>query len=386
MRCLMFSLGAAGAFVEDWAVAASHSAEVVGITKVRALGPSHGRRINRLMRFGAVGGFPVVFTKLPMRFRPKRIARRLNNWREVRRLLPAVRFLEREFGPIDIVHSHFYAGSGAVPRLAGHLGVPFVHTEHSSRLVSDLHLEGATRRVMEELFGGAAAVFFVSPDQVDFLRGLSLSGHFEVLENPVDDRPFRVGQGGYPSEVRVITVGHLVPGKRHDVILHAIAEARRRDPRVRLDIVGWGPGMEKLRALAEQLGISDAVRFTGKVERSRVAALLSQSDIYVHASATETFGVAIVEALFSGLPVVFADAGGVTRRIPPAMGVKVDPADAPGFARTILEMIRILPEFQSQLIAAQARELFAVTGVAVRLQQVYAEVAAKARLDRSPPK
>jgi glycosyltransferase involved in cell wall biosynthesis len=370
----MFSLGAAGAFVEDWAVAASQSVDVVGISKVRSLGMNHGRRINRRMSLGAVGPFPVVFVRMPVRLRPKRWARKVNNWWETRHLLPAARYLEAEFGPIDILHSHFYAGSGAVPSLAARMGVPFVHTEHSSRLITDPELTESSRRAMEELFGRASAVFFVSPSQIEFLSSLAITGRFELMANPVNDEIFRVGRGGFPEEIRLITVGHLVEVKRHDLILRAVAEARRHDQRIRLDIVGWGPLLPDLQALADHLGISPHVRLTGRLERQEVADLLSQADIYVHASATETFGVAIVEALFSGLPVVFTHAGGVTTRIPPSMGSKVESAEPAAIASAILQVSTRLPEVQQDLIARQARQMFSSQGIALRLREVYSDV------------
>jgi glycosyltransferase involved in cell wall biosynthesis len=368
----MFSLGAAGTFIEDWAVAASTTAEVVGITRVRSM-PVSARPVGPNMALGEVVGFPVVFIQNPRRIRPKRLARRLNNRVEVMRTLPAARYLEREFGPIDIIHSHFYAGSGAVPTLAKRLHVPFVHTEHSSRLVADPSFAGSSHRAMEELFGSAAAVMFVGADQMDFVRGLGINGNFEVMPNPVDDRLFQVGSSDYPEEVRLITVGNLIPMKRQALLLEAMAAARAKDPRLTLDLVGSGESQPQLEALSERLGIAKSVRFRGRVERSQVAELLARSDIYVHASATETFGVAIVEALFAGLPVIVAEAGGVTGSIPASMGIRVDTPEAQKFSAAILDVTRRLSIIRRDVIAAEARSLFSAGAVTDRLGQIYRE-------------
>lgn len=366
----MFSLGAAGTFVEDWAKAASRSAEVVGVTRVRAL-PAGEDQIDSSMALGQVAGCPVVFIKTPLPIRPKRLARELNNRLEVARTIPAVRFLEREFGPIDIIHSHFYAGSGAVPDLAKRMGIPFVHTEHSSRLVANPSFASSSRRAMQELFGAAACVMFVGADQMEFVRALGIEGPFQVVPNPVDDSHFWVGTNNYPEEVRLITVGNLIPLKRHALILEAVAEARAKDPRIRLDIVGSGESQTGLKALSEQLGIASVVHFRGRVERSRVAELLAGSNVYVHASAIETFGVAIVEALFAGLPVVVARAGGVTESIPASMGIVVDTPESGQFASAILELTRRIPVLPREAIATGSRSLFSTQAVADRLGQIY---------------
>ncbi|MGZ8755167.1 MAG: glycosyltransferase [Acidimicrobiia bacterium] len=368
----MFSLGAAGTFVEDWALAASSSAEVVGITRVRSM-PKSTRAVGPEMNLGEVGGLPVVFIKNPRRIRPKRLARSLNNRVEVSRTLRAVRFLEREFGPIDILHSHFYAGSGAVPGLAKKMGIPFVHTEHSSRLVGDPAFAGSSRRGIEELFGQAASVMFVGADQLGFVRSLGINGRFEVVPNPVDDRLFHVGNSNFPEEVRLVTVGNLIPMKRQALILEAVAEARIKDPRITLDIVGSGESQASLEALSERLGIASSVRFWGQVERSQVAELLSRSDIYVHASVTETFGVAIVEALLSGLPAVVTEAGGVTGSIPASMGITVDTPGAKEIAAAIIDVSIRLPGISGDAIAAEARSRFSAKAVADRLGQIYRE-------------
>jgi alpha-1,6-mannosyltransferase len=104
-----------------------------------------------------------------------------------------------------------------------------------------------------------------------------------------------------------------------------------------------------------------------------VAELLARSDIYVHASTTETFGVAIVEALFSGLPVVVMEAGGVTASIPASMGTVVDAPESSQFAAAILEMRSRLPVIRRDAIAAEARSFFSAQAVAERLGRIYRE-------------
>ena len=378
MRCLMFNMTGTGTFVEDWAVAATRSAEVLGFSWARAR-PDSAQPLAASLTMGEVAGIPVVFVEPPIRLRPKRLARRVNDRLEIRKMIRAVRFLEQRYGPIELLHSHFYAGSGAIPGLAKRLGLQFVHTEHSTRLLGDRKLARAGRAVLKQVMGQAAVVMFVSDEQLDFVRGQGVDGRFVVVPNPVDDRLFRVGHGGYPDEIRLITVGHLLPRKRHALLLSAVAQARKADSRIRLDVVGAGACRVDLEVQSVRLGLGSVVRFWGHADRGQVAFLLAQSDIYVHTSETETFGVAIVEALFSGLPVVVAAAGGVTRTIPASMGVTVNHPDPDIFAAAIVDVVNRLGTFKRETIAAESRQMFSASSVALRLGHIYEEA-----LEREP--
>jgi Glycosyltransferase len=76
---------------------------------------------------------------------------------------------------------------------------------------------------------------------------------------------------------------------------------------VNLVLAGDGPYAEALRA---KLGNYGRVVFTGRLEQEELAALYSGADVFVFPSATDTFGLVVLEALACGLPAVVSDAGG----------------------------------------------------------------------------
>lgn len=90
---------------------------------------------------------------------------------------------------------------------------------------------------------------------------------------------------------------------------------RRNNPslarRLRVKIVGDGQQKDELIARAGELGISDVVQFTGRVNHDDVPEALHQFDAYIALSRSESFGVAVIEASACGLPVVVSDAGGL---------------------------------------------------------------------------
>ena len=98
----------------------------------------------------------------------------------------------------------------------------------------------------------------------------------------------------YADDVpRLLCVGRLIPIKGHDVLLRALAQARRVVPRLRLDVVGSGPLDEQLRAQAAELGLGDAVRFVGHV----APVPYEEGAIVVVPSLGEGFGMVALEAM-----------------------------------------------------------------------------------------
>ncbi len=111
------------------------------------------------------------------------------------------------------------------------------------------------------------------------------------------------------NRVNIISVGRLIPERRHCLLVRAFAEVLSRYPDSTLTIVGDGPEFAAIKALAEELGISESVRLPGRVPTDEVSDYLCAADLYVSASTVETFGNAVVEAAAHGLPIITTRVG-----------------------------------------------------------------------------
>ncbi len=130
-----------------------------------------------------------------------------------------------------------------------------------------------------------------------------------VLPNPAAPEPFpaAVTAAELASRPpRVAAIGRLVPGKDHPTLLKAFA--RVKTPGATLAILGDGPDLAPLQALAASLGVEGRVEFQGF--RQDVGPVLAGAKVLAIASRRESFGLACVEALSHGLPVVSTDCGG----------------------------------------------------------------------------
>jgi glycosyltransferase involved in cell wall biosynthesis len=118
-------------------------------------------------------------------------------------------------------------------------------------------------------------------------------------------------QGG---GVKLLFVGRLVPNKRQEDLIKLLWYYRRIDPEARLFLVGppWVPSYaEWLQALAEMLGLADAVVFAGHVSQQDLVAYYRLADIYVSMSEHEGFGKPLIESMYFGIPVLAYAAAGV---------------------------------------------------------------------------
>lgn len=156
-------------------------------------------------------------------------------------------------------------------------------------------------------------------------------------------------------QVRMVHLGRLSAEKRPELALATVAELRRRGMAVRLDIVGEGPLGPELRRAALRAGLP--VEFHGHIGvRSDVARLLANADLALAPCPVEAFGLAVLEALACGTPVVAAQRGAAGELLVRGAGVAV-PDTAAGFADGVAEVLS-WPETWRRRVARRRAERY----------------------------
>lgn len=143
-------------------------------------------------------------------------------------------------------------------------------------------------------------------------------------------------------------VARIEPEKDHATLLRALAQV----PEARLALVGEGVLRPQMEALAASLGIRERVHFLGR--RPDVPQLLKLADVYVHSSHWEGFGVAAVEAMAAGMPVIVSDVPGLSQVVGSA-GLLFPPGDADCLARHIRSLLASEPLRRQLAQAGRAR-------------------------------
>jgi glycosyltransferase involved in cell wall biosynthesis len=141
-----------------------------------------------------------------------------------------------------------------------------------------------------------------------------------------------------PTGSRWLFVGRLVPHKRQDLLIAALAAYRRIvDPDATLALVGKAPNerrLEELSELATHLGVGSAVDFVGDASEDELAAQWGGASVYVSASHHEGFGFPLLEAMAAGLPVVALARGAVAETVGQA-GLLVEEATPRALAAAV---------------------------------------------------
>ena len=247
--------------------------------------------------------------------------------------------LARVAPEFDLIHIHLFPGQlwMALASLLVALPCPVVTTEHNT---TNLRRKAWFRPVDRWLYQRYDRVFCNSKATADALVDWAprTASRIVVVPNGVDLERFADASPAalapiVPTQRFVLTfIARLEPQKDHEMVFRALASL----PDAELWLLGKGPKEPELRRLAQQLGIAARVRFLGHQEA--VPAILRASDVYVHCSHSEGFGIAAAEAMAAGCAVVATRNPGLDEVVGDA-GVLVAPGDAAGLAREIRRLL-----------------------------------------------
>lgn len=217
---------------------------------------------------------------------------------------------------IDVVHSFLWPANWRARIAAVLAGTPVVvsSTRSVETWLTPVHvaIDRLLARWTDRIVVNAEAIRDYLVERESLPRGL-----FEVIPNGVDDRlfdgvPDRAGgrrrTGLDAAGPVVLAVGNLQPEKNHEDFVRTAALVRRTRPDVTFVSVGSGPRVEELRAMAEDLGVGDALRWEGF--RRNVWDYLAAADVVMNVSEREGCCNAIVEAMVGSRPVVAYAVGG----------------------------------------------------------------------------
>ncbi len=313
-------------------------------------------------------------------------------------LRPLAEALQRQIG-FDVVH-HLTLGSFRYPSGLANLGVPLVigpvgggeetplalWRSFGWRGVLTEVLRWASNRaalldpLVRSSYRQAAFTLVVTPNTRDRLAGLASPQKMQLLpQSGVDPG----GQGSVSSgrqasdTMKVLYVARLIHWKGWNLALRAFAVAQAAAP-LRLTILGTGPDEKRMRALIDKLGITTAVTWIRRFDViDEVYRLYRDHDVFLFPSLHESGGMAPLEAMVAGLPVVCLDLGGPGVSVTAECGIAVPPTTP---QRVVDEMASALlrlardPELRRRMGTAarhRAAEVYSWEAKAKAITDVY---------------
>jgi glycosyltransferase involved in cell wall biosynthesis len=255
----------------------------------------------------------------------------------------------------DVVHAHDWMTFPAGLLVRERTGKPLVVHFHSCEPERRGPLASSDVRAIEQAaLEAAERVVCVSEASARTLRGHYAveRAKVRVLHNAFT--PLELGKQPERGAPVVLFLGRLSEQKSPDVFLRAAARVAARHPAARFVLAGEGELYPELAALAEELGLSGSVSFTGFVSGEELARTYAAADVYVLSSAAEPFGISALEALSLGVPTIVPRGAGVTEVVSSVL--RFEPGDAADLAEKIVGLIE-RPALRSQLSAAGLREV-----------------------------
>ena len=213
-------------------------------------------------------------------------------------------------GKPDLIYAHYLGSSSMALTAKRKYGIPVVGIEHWSELGYD-NIKKPIKKWAGEVYNELDCLLTVSSalrDNIKMNFGISSI----VVNNMISCEFNYVPHENTDGVVRFVSTGSLLPVKGFDILINAFSHCSLPLDAWSLEIVGGGKEYDNLKKLVEENGLKDNIHFLGRKDRDGVISTLRRSDVYVMSSRTETFGVAAVEALACGLPVIATECGGST--------------------------------------------------------------------------
>lgn len=298
-----------------------------------------------------------------------------------------------EFQNIDILHVHYAVPHASAAYMTKQIlqskgiHIPFITTLHGT----DITLVGnnpAYAPVVEFSINNSDGVTAVSESLAkDTYAGFNIDNDIEVIYNFIDTSRFsRVYDErhklrlGNLDDILLVHISNFRPVKRIGDVLKIFQLVAQDIENVKLVMVGDGPERQNAEKFCREHSICDKVTFLGKIDS--VETVLSQCDVLLQPSEKESFGLAALEAMACGVPVVSSDAGGIPEvNIDGETGFVYPIGDTIGMSEGVKAIVKDKATWQqfSTNSLAKAKE-FDIANIIPQYEQYYEAVIEKSRI------
>ena len=269
---------------------------------------------------------------------------------------------------IDIIHCHLSYPAGFLGTIIQKIQkIPCVITEHSwirKHFRSPVH-----KMCVLYAIRNCALIVAVSKALKSDIRRFT-DNQIMVVSNVIDADKFTITQKLKSNRINLGILGGMSTNRKGiDILLKAIALLPGKD--IHLHIGGDGILLDHYKKSAFELGISGNCSFYGQILPDRVTEFYSLLDIYVLASRDETFGVVVIEAMASGLPVIATKCGGPEEIVLPENGILIENENEKEMADAISYMSENLESYDKIAIKKYAEEKFGQKAFLNNINAIY---------------
>lgn len=282
----------------------------------------------------------------------------------------------KEKGLPDVIHIHSLHAAPAILAIRELCNTPVIITEHWSKILSKKMPLGTKYEIKcwgKECYHMADTVIAVSSSLARVIKK-EYGVDCRVVNNMVEDYFFRLPVSVEKHKgFHFVSVGSLFPIKGYDSLIESFSKMDD-DVDVRLDIVGRGPEKDKLLKIINKYNQQKRIHLTGVKTPDEVAKLLENSDCFVLASRSETFGIVYIEAMAKGLPVIATRCGGPEEFINEENGLLVNVGDIEALSDALKYMIYNKNRFNRDKIREFCYDNFSESAISDKIIKIYNEI------------
>jgi len=278
----------------------------------------------------------------------------------------------KKYGRPDIIHAHFIQYGYITAKVFENKNIPIVLTEHYSAMNEDI-INPYYFKLGSNTYSKVNKVLAVSSYLAANIKN-KFNIDAEVVPNIVDTEAFEFKTNTDIKKddmFNFVSIGSLNKNKRMDMLIKAFYKGFKDYNNIKLFIFGDGPERKYLELLISKLKLEDKVFLMGLISREKIAEKLSCSNCFVLASKHETFGVAFIEAMAMGLPVIATKCGGPEDFVNESNGILIDKDNEEKLANAMQKMYNDIKKYDNKKISYEIKEKFSPQIVAKKLELIY---------------
>lgn len=278
-------------------------------------------------------------------------------------------------GMPDVIYAHYLDNFEYAINIKRQYKIPVLGLEHWSEM-GKVHPSARALRKAARVYPQLDKLLVVSHALRDNIHKY-VGVNSDVLPNVIGEEFRYLGNHHDNRKVKFVSTGNLLYCKRMDLIIRSLSLNRDMADKCSVTIVGDGVDHRMLQDLIVEYHLEETVRLVGRKTRKEIVEILNDSDVYIMASESETFGVAAAEALACGIPVIATDCGGPRDFVSQVNGVMIPINDEYKLAEAIFYMIEHHKEYSKKAIAEDFHNRFSAEAIADQLTDIFTTIIKK---------
>lgn len=271
----------------------------------------------------------------------------------------------------DLIQAHsFFIGGIIASRVKRISNIPFVLTEHSSKILLG-NLNKSEEKIMTKVFKNANKSIAVSNNLKKIIEKKT-GVNTIVCPNVVDEIFYFKEKKNHVFTF--VSIGNLIPLKRMDLLIDGFALAYDLDKNIQLLIIGEGEMKENLLNKVNKYKLSSKIKLLGRCDRNQVKELLQKSNCMILLSVVETFGIAYIEALATGNVIIATNNGGANDIVNNSNGLILKEANKENIASAMLEVKKIYTNYNLKKISNDCINKYGEIAYFNKIKHIYESV------------